>query len=62
MLHSSEEKLRLCIDLLEGRGSALVKNGLSRQALIFIVVVCVHASSELVDLVLAEPGQDSLTW
>ena len=61
MLHSSEEKLRLCIDLLEGAGSALVKNGLSRQALIFIVVVCVHAISELLNLFLAELLQDSLS-
>jgi hypothetical protein len=60
VLHSSEEKLRLCIDLLEGGGSALVKNGLSRQALIFIVVVCVHAVSELLDLVLTELVKDGL--
>ena len=60
MLHSSEEKLRLCIDLLEGSGSALVKNALSRQALIFIVVVCVHAVSKLFHLIFTELLKDGL--
>jgi len=42
-------------------GGALVENGLGRKALIFIVVVCIHASSELVDLILAELGENGLT-
>ena len=57
----SEDPLGLGIDLLERSSSALVKDGLSREALIFIVVVCVHAISELLDLILTELVQDGLT-
>jgi hypothetical protein len=56
----SEDPLRLIIDLFEGKCGTLIKNGLGGQALIFIVVVCVHASSELVDFVQAELAQDCL--
>ena len=56
----SEDPLGLGIDLLERSSSALVKDGLSREALIFIVVVCVHAISELLDLILTELVQDGL--
>ena len=57
----SEDPLRLCVDLLESVGGALVKDGLGRQALIFIVVVCIHAVSELFHLILAPLVEDGLT-
>ena len=57
----SEDPLRLCVDLLESGGGALVKDGLGWQALIFIVVVCIHAVSELFHLILAELVEDGLT-
>ena len=56
----SEDPLGLGVNLLEWCSSALVKNGLGREALIFIVVVCVHAISELLNFVLAELFKDSL--
>jgi hypothetical protein len=57
----SEDPLWLGINLLESSSSALVEDGLGWQALIFIVVVCVHAVSELCHLILAELVKDSLT-
>lgn len=57
----SEDPLGLCVDLLESAGGALVKDGLGWQALIFIVVVCIHAVSELFHLILAELVEDGLT-
>lgn len=56
----SEDPLRLIVDLFESMLCALIKDVLGWQALIFIVVVCVHATSELIDLVLAPLAQDSL--
>ena len=43
---SSEDPLGLGVHLLEGSGGAFVEDILGGQALIFIVVVCVHAVSE----------------
>jgi hypothetical protein len=57
---SSEDPLGLSVDLLEGGGSAFVEDVLGGEALIFIVVVCVHAVSELLDLVLAELVENGL--
>lgn len=56
----SEDPLGLSVDLLESGGGALVKDSLGGQALIFIVVVCVHAVSELFHLILAELVQNGL--
>ncbi len=59
-LQRSEDPLRLVVDLFKGDLGALIKDHLRGQALIFIVVVCIHASSELVDIVLAPLAQDGL--
>jgi len=56
----SEEPLGLGVDLYEGGCGALVKDALGGQALIFIVVVCVHAVSELFHIILTELVKDSL--
>ena len=57
----SEDPLGLGVDLLEGVGSALVEDHLGGEALIFIVVVCVHAVSELFHIILAELVKNGLT-
>jgi len=47
VLHpASEDPFWFFVDFLECLGSALIKNTLSIQALIFIVVVCIHAVSK----------------
>ena len=57
---SSEDPLGLRVDLLEGRGSTFVEDVLGGEAPIFIVVVCVHAGSELLDIILTELVENGL--
>ena len=57
---SSEDQVGIGVDLLESDAGALVEDTLGGQALIFIVVVCVHAGPEVVHLVLAESLDDGL--
>ena len=59
-LQCSENPLGLSVDFLESICRALLENDLGGEALIFIVVVCVHAVSEQLHLVLAELVQDGL--
>ena len=59
--HCSKDPFRLGVHLLESFRSAFVKNNLGWQALVFIVVVCVHAISELFHIVCAPLLEDGLT-
>ena len=46
----------------ESSGGAFVQNSLRFQALVLIVVVGLHASSELPKISFAELGKDGLSW
>jgi len=56
----SEDPFWLGVDLFERCCSALIENCLCGEALIFIVVVCVHAVSKLFHLIFTELLKDGL--
>jgi hypothetical protein len=58
--HCSKDPFRLGVHLLESFRSTFVKNNLGWQALVFIVVVCVHAISELFHIILTPFVKDGL--
>jgi hypothetical protein len=60
-LNGSEDPLGLSVNLLERESSAFVEDVFGWEALVFIVVVCVHAVSELFHLILTELVENGLT-
>ena len=58
----SEDHGWVSIDHLESSGGRLVQHTLGHEAVVLVEVVGSHASSEGVDIALAELLEDSLSW